>query len=231
MPLDNTAKAQQITAIAGDAVGHSSLSPDGTRVAFVSFAGGPSDIWVQHVDGSGLRQLTNDSAANAWPVWSPDGRSIAFTSDTEGHREIRVVPSDGGPSHKVVDGFFRGDWVDQPDGSGTWMVTHSGSDSIRLIDVEKRAVLWEERLGFGSSLPMFGPDRRSISAPFRESRDHDAVAVFDVGTRAKRIVARLPFHIAFRADWVDNGTALIVNRSDNISHIVLFDQFWDHEGR
>ena len=70
MPLDGSTKPRQITSVTGDAVMHSSLSPDGTHVAFVSSATGNSDVWVQHVDGSDLRQLTNDPAAEAWPVWS-----------------------------------------------------------------------------------------------------------------------------------------------------------------
>jgi hypothetical protein len=42
-------------------------------------------------------------------------------------------------------------------------------------------------------------------------------------------VARLPFNIAFLASWVDNDTAVIVNRQDTVSHIVLFDRFWSTE--
>jgi eukaryotic-like serine/threonine-protein kinase len=78
---------RQVTAAPGDVVAHSSLSPDGTQVAFASIAAGHSDIWTQHIDGSDLRQLTNDEAADSWPVWSPDGQWIAFNSDREGGRD------------------------------------------------------------------------------------------------------------------------------------------------
>ena len=232
MPLDGTATPRQITAVAGDAIGHSSLSPDGMRVAFVSFAGGASDIWTQSVDGSDLRQLTNDTAADSWPVWSPDGRSIVYTSASGGSMETRVMPANGGPGQKLFDGFFRGDWVEQPGGSGTWIVTSNGTEEIRLIDVEKRAVLWAERVvGSGFGMPTFSPDRRSISVPYQEDRDHDSVAIFDVATHQRRLAVRLPFHLAFRAAWTTNGTALIVNRADTISHIVLFDRFWGRADR
>jgi hypothetical protein len=30
----------------------------------------------------------------------------------------------------------------------------------------------------------------------------------------------------FRAAWIDHGSAFIVNRNANTSHIVLFDRFW-----
>ena len=67
MPLDGSSKPRQITSMAGDAIMHSSLSPDAAQVAFASSATGDSDVWVQNVDGSDLRQLTNDAPAEAWP--------------------------------------------------------------------------------------------------------------------------------------------------------------------
>lgn len=56
MPLDASAPARQITAFAGNAVQHSSLSPDGGRIAFASRVTDNYEIWVQNVDGSDLRQ-------------------------------------------------------------------------------------------------------------------------------------------------------------------------------
>jgi Tol biopolymer transport system component len=229
--LDGSSKARQITAVAGDAIGHCSLSPDGTRVAFVSFAGGASDIWTQNVDGSDLRQITNDAAADSWPVWSPDGQSIVFTSATGGTQETRVVPAAGGRSEKLLDGFFRGDWVEQTGGAGTWIVTSNGTDGIRLIDVEKRAVIWEERIaGSNSALPLFSPDRRAISVAFQQDHDRDAIALIDVQTHKRRADIPLPFHVVFRASWTDDGSAVIVNRQETLQHIVLFDRFWEPEG-
>jgi eukaryotic-like serine/threonine-protein kinase len=230
--LDGSSKARQITAVAGDAIGHCSLSPNGTRVAFVSFASGTSDIWTQNVDGSDLRQLTNDAAADSWPVWSPDGHSIVYTSATGANQETRLVSADGGPSQKLIDGFFRGDWVEQPGASGTWIVTFNGTDGIRLIDVEKRVVVWEEHIaGIGFALPMFSPDHRAISVPFQQDHDRDAVAILDVLTRKRRPDITLPFHVVFRAAWIDDGAAFIVNRNETIQHIVLFDRLWEPDGR
>ncbi|HEY1241424.1 MAG TPA: protein kinase, partial [Bryobacteraceae bacterium] len=229
MPLDRSSPARQVTAIAGEAVSHSSLSPDGKQVAFASTASGNSDIWIQNVDGSDLRQLTDGAAASAWPVWSPDGRSIVFAAQRGGSWETKVISPSGGKAEKLVDGFFRGDWIRQPGGRGTWIVTSFDGGGLRLLDVEKRAVLWEDRRhGGGLSLPMFSPDGATVSIPVLDGRDREAIWVFETATGKSRPAVRFsePFRIFFRASWVNDGKAFIVNRYRNISHIVLFDRFW-----
>jgi len=63
--------------------------------------------------------------------------------------------------------------------------------------------------------------------PFRDARDRDAIWFHDVATGKGRVAARFaqPFTIAFRASWVDDGRAFIVNRMQSISHIVMLDRF------
>ena len=187
MPVDASAPPRQITSVPRSTITHSSMSPDGRRVAFASTAAGRSDIWTQNIDGSELRQLTNDQAASSWPVWSPDGKQIVYTSTLpSGRIETKLVPSSGGPSEHLIDGFFRGDWVRRSDGLGTWIVTSNGSTRIRLIDVEKaRRDLGRGDPGTGLSLPVFSPDRRSISVPVREDRNRDSIWVLDVASAAE----------------------------------------------
>lgn len=67
------------------------LSPDGGTVAFYSWRGGNSDIYLANADGSQLRNLTNHPSADAHPVWSPDGTKIAFSSDRDGNMEIYTI--------------------------------------------------------------------------------------------------------------------------------------------
>jgi Tol biopolymer transport system component len=71
------------------------FSPDG-RLVFRR-ASGVDDLWVINLDGSGLRNLTNDPGAfESQPSWSPDGRTIAYERGTSaGEGSIYAIGSDG----------------------------------------------------------------------------------------------------------------------------------------
>ncbi|TEU20501.1 MAG: DUF2157 domain-containing protein [Anaerolineales bacterium] len=55
-------------------------SPDGSRIAFMSYRDGNRDIYVMDADGSNQTRLTRDLANDIGPAWSPDGSRIAFES-------------------------------------------------------------------------------------------------------------------------------------------------------
>jgi dipeptidyl aminopeptidase/acylaminoacyl peptidase len=72
-------------------------SPDGKKVAFRSNRSGHSDLYVMNADGSGVTQLTADSATEGRPAWSPDGMKIAFgrTPSDLMAWELYVMNADG----------------------------------------------------------------------------------------------------------------------------------------
>ena len=74
------------------------ISPDGKTVAF-SYKG---DIWTVPANGGQARQITTNSAYDAYPVWSPDSKQIAFASSREGSMDIYVVGRDGGAPRRVT---------------------------------------------------------------------------------------------------------------------------------
>ena len=71
------------------------VSSLGRLIAFVSEQGSNSDIYVMRSDGSGVTNITNNSAFDGNPAWSPDGTKIAFESDRNGNRDIFVMNPDG----------------------------------------------------------------------------------------------------------------------------------------
>ncbi len=83
---------------------HPAWSPDGGRIAFVSFRDGNSEIYVMNADGSGATRLTDHPAWDAAPAWSRDGSRIAFVSERDGNEEVYVVAADGsGRARRLTD--------------------------------------------------------------------------------------------------------------------------------
>ena len=76
-----------------------SWSPDGKRIAFVSYRDNPgnSEIYVMDADGGNPQNLTNNPGRDISPSWSPDGKRIAFSSDRDKPQnyEIYVMDADG----------------------------------------------------------------------------------------------------------------------------------------
>ena len=83
-------------------------SPDGTRIAFVSDRAGGDNIWIMNADGTGKRQLTEESFRLLnQPSWSPDGRYIVAkkhftTTRSLGTGEVWLYHVDGGKGVLLV---------------------------------------------------------------------------------------------------------------------------------
>ncbi|WP_266168473.1 Tol-Pal system beta propeller repeat protein TolB [Dyella subtropica] len=67
-------------------------SPDGKKIAYVSFESGNSAIYVQDIT-TGSRQLVSarPRGINSAPAWSPDGSKLAISLSYTGNPEIYVM--------------------------------------------------------------------------------------------------------------------------------------------
>lgn len=66
-------------------------SPDGQRVAYVSFEHKRPRIFIQEIATGKREQLTNYEGLNNAPAWSPDGSKLAFVLSRDGNPEIYVM--------------------------------------------------------------------------------------------------------------------------------------------
>jgi Tol biopolymer transport system component len=100
-PATGSIRGAPVTVIGGSRPFRApSPSSDGRWLAFYSMT--PQlDIFVSRADGTGIRQLTNDSAYDRNPVWSPDGDEIRFMSNRDGKNQIWSIKPDGSGLHRV----------------------------------------------------------------------------------------------------------------------------------
>ncbi|MEQ8288374.1 MAG: Tol-Pal system beta propeller repeat protein TolB [Gammaproteobacteria bacterium] len=66
-------------------------SPDGRRIAYVSFEGKNSAIYVQDVVSGRRDKLAGFPGINSAPAFSPDGQNLAMTLSKDGNTEIYIM--------------------------------------------------------------------------------------------------------------------------------------------
>ena len=68
-----------------------SWSPDGTRIAYVSFENAQSEIYIQNLATQKRDKVAAYKGINGAPVWSPNGRYLALTLSKDGNPDIYVL--------------------------------------------------------------------------------------------------------------------------------------------
>lgn len=68
-----------------------SWSPDGKKIAYVSFERGNSTIYIQEIATGAREAVASFRGINGAPAFSPDGRRLALTLSKSGNPEIYVM--------------------------------------------------------------------------------------------------------------------------------------------
>jgi TolB protein len=66
-------------------------SPDGRRLAYVSFENRKPAIYIQEVYSGQREKIADFPGINGAPAWSPDGRELAITLSKDGNPDIYVM--------------------------------------------------------------------------------------------------------------------------------------------
>lgn len=109
------------------------VSPDGTRLAYVSTQSGDHELWIADRDGRHARQLTRQGWVKM-PRWSPDGSRIAYLARADRQVDAFAIEVAGGDTIRLTrtpaaeaapawshDG--RAVFVGAADGDGAWRVS------------------------------------------------------------------------------------------------------------
>lgn len=104
-----------------------SWSPDGTRLAYVSFELKKPVIYV-HTIATGQRQpVSNFKGSNSAPAWSPDSRTLAVVLSKDGNSQIYGMSADGSGLHRLSQSSgIDTEPVFSPDGQSIYFTSDRG---------------------------------------------------------------------------------------------------------
>ena len=140
-------------------------SPDGKRLAYVSFEGDSASIFVQDVHTGHREEIAAHEGINSAPAFSPDGGRLAMTLSKDGNPEIYVLHLAGNSlqritRHRAID--TEPNW--SPDGSRLIFTSdRGGTPQLYELDLQGGA---PRRLTFGGSYfarPRYAPDGAGIT--------------------------------------------------------------------
>jgi len=142
-----------------------SWSPDGKKIAYVSFEGKNSAIYVQDILSGQRERVSSFTGINSSPDWSPDGSRLAMTLSKDGNTEIYVMNL----SDKSLQRITRHGGIDtepswSPSGQKLAFTSdRSGGPQIYEVYVgggEPKRVSFE---GKYNARPEYSPDGKSIT--------------------------------------------------------------------
>lgn len=140
-------------------------SPDGKKLAYVSFEQKRSIIYVQNLADGKRKQVAAHNGINSAPAWSPDGRKLALTLSRDGNPEIYLLDLKKNSLqrlsfHRAID--TEPAW--SPDGKNLVFTSdRAGQPQLYRMSVQGGRV---ERLTFDGSYnagASFSPDGNSVA--------------------------------------------------------------------
>ncbi|HEX4944160.1 MAG TPA: Tol-Pal system beta propeller repeat protein TolB [Usitatibacteraceae bacterium] len=158
-------------------------SPDGSRIAYVSFDQKKPVVVMQNLAQGTTRILANYRGNNSAPAWSPDGSKLAVTLTKDDIAQIYVIPAGGGePRRLTVTPAIDTEPSFSPDGK--WIAFTSdrgGSPQIYRMPADGGPAQRLTFEGTYNARPRYSPDGKSIAFVQREA-GRFRIAVLEIGT-------------------------------------------------
>ena len=139
---------------------------------------GDFEIFIMNRDGTGLQQLTENSAFDVDPEWSPDGEQIAFESDRDLFSDIFLMNADGTVQTNVTNNraFDRsptfapdGERIAFESGLSAGVDNPTGDTEIFSVGTDGATLQQLTNNTARDFFPDYGPDGRKIA--FVSDRD------------------------------------------------------------
>jgi TolB protein len=160
-------------------------SPDGQDLAYVSFEGKASAVYVQRLATGERRRVSARLGINGAPAWSPDGRRLALTLSRDGNLDLYVLElSTQALTRLTSDGAIDTEPEWSRDGSSLYF-TSDRAGNAQVYRIAAQAGQQPQRLTFTNSYnarPRLSPDGQTLALVTLD-RGGYRIATLDLKTR------------------------------------------------
>jgi TolB protein len=185
-----------------------SWSPDGQRLAYVSFEKGNSAIYVQNVATGQRELLSSGKGINGAPAFSPDGRYVAMTLSASGNPEIHVRELSTGQKRQLTNHWAidtEAAW--SPDSQSIYFTSDRGGKpqiyKVPLAGGNPSRVTLEGNYNARASI---SPDGARIAMAHGRGNEY-RIAVLDTDTGRTRILT--PGVLDESPSFAPNGSMIL----------------------
>ncbi len=164
-------------------------SPDGKRIAYVSFQQKKPIVYVQNIEAGKQTVVANFKGSNSAPAWSPDGSKLAVSLSREGGSQIFLINADGsGLRRLTTSAAIDTEPRFSPDGQWIYFTSdRGGSPQIYRMPAgggEPQRVTFD---GSYNVSPRLSPDGRTLAYITRNAGKFQ-VALLDLANRQVQII-------------------------------------------
>ena len=189
------------------------LSPNASKLAYVSFQGGVPQVRVIDLASNQQHPLLSGNAMSFAPRFSPDGSKIVFSMMLGPNTDIYVVGANGGPARRLTTSpGIDTDPSFSPDGSKiVFESDRSGSQQLYVMNADGSD---ERRITFSVaaySTPEWSPDGKSIAFTWR-SGDTRRIGIIAPEGTGERLLTNGPGDEA--PSWAASSQELVFQHAE-----------------
>ena len=165
------------------------FSPEGDRLAYVSFEDRKPIVYVQSLRDGSRRTVASFKGSNSAPAWSPDGSRLAVTLTRDAGSQIYLFNTDGsGLKRLTISSAIDTEPAWSPDGRSIYFTSdRGGSPQIYRVSSEGGEVKRITFEGTYNVSPDVSPDGKYLAYIKRDSGRFQ-VALLDLATSQVRVL-------------------------------------------
>lgn len=189
-------------------------SPDGSKLAYVSFESRKPVVYVHTIATGQRRVVANFRGSNSAPGWSPDGTRLAVTLTLAGQSQLYLINADGAgePRRLSTSPGIDTEPLFAPDGQSIFFTSdRGGSPQIYRMDTAGGNVQRVTFKGDYATSARIAPDAKSITY-IKRTAGKFQVATLDLGTGQENLLTEGPMDES--PSFAPNGKMILYGTND-----------------